>query len=54
MRNAWARLRASVTDRRMARPVEARGTLRVCDTSCRSAAARDRAVASYFSVAGPR
>jgi hypothetical protein len=36
MSKAWARLRASVADRR------------------RAAAARDRAVASYFSVAGPR
>jgi hypothetical protein len=58
MRNAWARLlasvRASVTDRPVVRMDEMRGTVRVCTTSCRAAAARDRAVASYFAVAGHR
>ncbi len=54
MRNAWARLRTSITDRPVVRMDEVRGTVRVCDTSCRAAAARDRAVASYFAVAGPR
>jgi hypothetical protein len=55
MRRTWTRmvasLRASVTDRPVVQVDEVRGTVRVCDTSCRAAAARDRAVRAY--LAGP-
>ena len=48
------RVRASARDRAVGQLDEACGTVRVCDTSCRAAAARNRAVRSYFTVAGPR
>lgn len=54
MSRMLARLRVAIIDRPVVRFDEARGRVQVCDTSCRAAGARDRAVGAYFRMSGPR
>ena len=47
------RLRAALADRPAVELCDSCGSVSVCDTPCQAAAARDRAVSSYLTLAGP-
>ncbi len=47
------KVRASFADRPAVEVCDSCGSVSVCDTSCRAAAARDRATAAYLTLAGP-
>ena len=47
------RVRASFADRPVADICDSCGSVSVCDTTCRAAAARDRATTAYLTLAGP-
>ncbi|WP_420123229.1 hypothetical protein [Nakamurella sp.] len=52
--SAVGRLRAAWRDRPAVRFCDACAAVQVCDTACRAAAARDRAVALGHGLTGPR
>jgi hypothetical protein len=47
------KVRAWFADRPAVEVCDSCGSVSVCDTSCRAAAARDRATAAYLTLAGP-
>jgi hypothetical protein len=47
------RLRAALADQPSVQLCDSCGSVSVCDTSCRAAAARDRAVGACLTLAGP-